>query len=112
MCMLRQGCSLSMFHSTCKNCMGVLGWVDWACPISYACLLILSPGVLRSTLFHIWCKLNLPIFLLRVGLLTLIYIDSLIVLVMSWPPPYYLKVVLWSGMACIVTMVMYRERFL
>ena len=35
------------------------------------CPFILSPGVLRITLSHICCKLNLPIFLLSVGLLTL-----------------------------------------
>ena len=26
--MLRQGCSLTMLHRTCKNCMGVLGWLN------------------------------------------------------------------------------------
>ena len=26
--MLRQGCSLSMLHRTCENCMGVLGWLS------------------------------------------------------------------------------------
>ena len=74
MCMFRQRCSLSMFHRTFENMHGVLGWVDWACPmggVSCAWLFILSPRVLRSTLSHTWCKLNLPIFLLRVGLLTL-----------------------------------------
>ena len=35
--------------------------------------------MLRSTPSHIWCKLKLPIFLLRVELLTRMYIDSLIV---------------------------------
>ena len=77
--MLRQGCSLSMLHRNCEKVHGVLGWVDWVCPISCTCLFILTPGVLRSTLSHIWCKLNLPICLLRVGLLTLMYIDSLII---------------------------------
>ena len=38
--MLRQWCSLSMLHRTCKNGMGTLGWVDWACPISCTCLFI------------------------------------------------------------------------
>ena len=28
MCMLRQGCSLSMLHRTCEKCMEVLGWVE------------------------------------------------------------------------------------
>ena len=40
--------------------------------IPCVCLFILIHGVLRSTLSHIWCKLNLPIFLLSVGLLTLV----------------------------------------
>ena len=82
--MVRQGCTLSMPIEPAKMCMGVLDWVDWACPISCVCLFILSLGVLRSTLFQICCKLNLPIFLLREGLLTLMYIDSLIVLAVLW----------------------------
>ena len=83
-----------------KNCMGVLCWADLVCPVSCGCLFISSPGVLRSTVSHIWCKLNLLIVLLSVGLLTLMYIDSLIVLAMSWPSlPIILKfscVVVWS----------------
>ena len=43
-------------------------------------LFILRPGVLIETLSHIWCKLNLPTLLFRVGLLTLINMDSLIYL--------------------------------
>ena len=78
MCMLRQGCSLRMLHRTCKKSMGVLGWVDWACPISCTCLFILNSGVSGSTLPYIWCKLSLPIFLLRVGLLTIMYIGKYI----------------------------------
>ena len=80
-----------------KNCMEVLGWMYWACPISCANIFILSPGVLRSTLSYIWCKLNLPIFLLMVGLLTLIYIDSLIVLAMAWPS----LPIIWK-LSCVV----------
>ena len=98
--MLRQGCSLSMLHRTCKKVHGVLGWVDWACPISCACLFILSPGVLRSTLSHIWCKLNCLYFFLSVRLLTLMYTDSLIVAAMTWsslPVSWKLPcVVMWS----------------
>ena len=37
-------------------------------------------GVLIKTLSHIWGKLNLPMLLLRVELLTLINMDSLIYL--------------------------------
>ena len=82
--MLRQGCSLNMLHRTCVKLHGVLGLVDWACPISCAYLFILSPGVLRRTLFHICSKLNFPTFLFSVVLLTLMYIDSLIVLAIPW----------------------------
>ena len=80
MCIFRQGCSLSMLNRTCEkkhgvlgwfNSVGVLGWVDWACPIPCTFPFILSPGVLRRTLSNIWWKLNLPIFLFDVGLLTL-----------------------------------------
>ena len=40
----------------------------------------LRPGVLIKTLSHIWGKLNLPTLLFKVGLLTLINMDSLIYL--------------------------------
>ena len=73
MCMHRQGCSLTMLHRSCKKVHGGIRLGDWACPISCTCLFILSPRVLRNTLSHISYKLNLPIFLLRVGLLTLMY---------------------------------------
>ena len=42
--------------------------------------------LLSKTLSHMWGKLNLPIFLFNVGLLTLINIDSLMVLANSCPP--------------------------
>ena len=40
----------------------------------------LRPEVLIKTLSHIWGKLNLPTLLFKVGLLTLINIDSFIYL--------------------------------
>ena len=40
----------------------------------------LRPGVLIKTLSHIWGRLNLPMLLLSVGLLTLMKMDSLIYL--------------------------------
>ena len=46
----------------------------------------LRPGVLIKTLSHIWGKLNLPTLLFRVGLLTLIKMDSLIYQD-KWCPP-------------------------
>ena len=56
-----------------------------------------------------WGKLNLPIFLFNAGLLTLIKMDSLMFLAKPCPslPPYYLKVILTSRMACIVAVMMY-----
>ena len=55
----------------------------------------LSQGVLIKTLSHIWGKLNFPTLLFRVGLLTLINMDSLIYLD-KWCPslPIILKL-LW-----------------
>ena len=90
--------------------MGVLGWVDWAYPISCACLFILSQGVLQSTLSHIWCKLNLPLFLLRVGLLTLMYIDSLIIWQCHGPISLLFGSFAVWWYAYTVTVVMYRGR--
>ena len=85
--MLRPRCGLGMLHGTCEIVHGVLGRGNWECPIWCVlcrCPLILSPGLLRSTLSHIWCKLNLAMFLFSVGLLTLMHMDSLIVLAMLW----------------------------
>ena len=87
MCMLRQGCSVSMIHRICGKLHGVLGWLNgvgvlgwfngvgeigWvfgACSIACACPFILRPWVLRKTLSHIWSKLNLPLFLFKLGYL-------------------------------------------
>ena len=52
-----------------------------------------------------WCKLNLPMFLFNVGLLTLIKIDSLIFLA-NHDPPYYLEVIMTGGVACLVAVLM------
>ena len=71
MCMLRIACSIEPV----KIYIRVLGWSDRACPMGgVPCIhpFILSPGVLKSTLSHIWCRMNLPIFLSSVGLFTLI----------------------------------------
>ena len=71
-------------------CECLLVGMDWACPLRdvlCACplsLLILRSGVLYRTLSHIWQRLYLPTFLFSVGLLTLMNIDSLIVLARSW----------------------------
>ena len=52
-------------------------------------------GVLKKTLSHKWLSWNFPIFLLRLGLFTLMKIDSLINLLMSCPSlPIILKLFL------------------
>ena len=60
--------------------IGVLELLESTCPTAYPCLFKLRPGVLSKTLTHMCGKLNLPMFLFNVGLLTLIKIDSLIFL--------------------------------
>ena len=72
------------------KCVDKLGWVKWGmleltCPTACECLFKVRPGVLSKSLSHMWCKLNLPIFLFNVGLLTLIKIDSLMFLAKSCP---------------------------
>ena len=69
-------------------------------------LFYLRPGVLIKTLSHIWGRLNLPILLFRVGLLTLMKMDSLMYLDIWCPPPYYFEVVLVNGMVSLVIVVM------
>ena len=54
--------------------------LELTCPTVCTCLFNLRPGVLSKTLSHMWGKLNLPMFLFNVGLLTLMNIDSLIFL--------------------------------
>ena len=84
MCMLRQGCSLTMLHRTCEKLHGSVTLGGLSMPNIMHMPFFLSPEVLRSILPHMRCKLNLPIYVLSVGLLTLIYIDSLIVLAVPW----------------------------
>ena len=58
----------------------------------------MRPGVLIRTLSHIWGKLNLPTLLFKVGLLTLINMDSLTYLD-KWCPslPIILKLLWFIG---------------
>ena len=56
-----------------------IGWNGMSMPTE-GC----SVHVLNRTLSHIWWRLYLPTFLLSVWLLTLMYIDSLIVLARPW----------------------------
>ena len=58
--------------------------MELTCPNTCTCLFKLRPGVLSKTLSHMWGKLNLPMFLFNVGLLTLIKMDSLIFLVFQF----------------------------
>ena len=59
-------------------------------------------GVLKRTLSHKWLSWKLPIFLFRVGFITLMKIDSLINLMMSCPSlPIILKLSLLSW--CLVS---------
>ena len=70
-------------------------------------LFSLRPGVLIKTLSHIWGRLNLPILLLRVGLLTLIKMDSMIYLDQMVPlPPYYFEVVVVNRVFGLVVVMM------
>ena len=39
---------MSKLHSTCENVHGVLGWVDWACSISCACLFPFKPRGIKK----------------------------------------------------------------
>ena len=55
----------------------MLGLLELTCTTVCTSLLTLRPGVLSKTLSHMWGKLNLPMFLFNVGLLTLINTDSL-----------------------------------
>ena len=77
-----------------QNCMGILGWfmfvgmlgwLELACPTASTCLYKERPCVWSKTLSHMWGKLNLPIFLFNVGLLTLINMGSLMFLAKPCP---------------------------
>ena len=59
--------------------------LELACPNACACLFKVRPCVLSKTLSHMTGKLNLPILLFNVGLLTLIKIDSLMFLAKPCP---------------------------
>ena len=57
--------------------------------------------MLNRTLSHIRWRLYLPTFLLSVGLLTLMYIDSWIVLARPWSPPYSVEVLRVGALSCL-----------
>ena len=67
------------------KCVGMLGWLELAFPTAGTCLFKVRPGVLHKTLSCMWGKLNFPIFLFKVGLFTLINMDSLIFLAKPCP---------------------------
>ena len=62
-----------------------MGVLELTCPTVCACLFNLRPGVLSKSPSHMWGKLNLPMFLFNVGLLTLMNMDSLIFLAKLCP---------------------------
>ena len=69
-------------------------------------LFILSFEMLNRTSSHMWGRWYLPIFLFRVGLLTLMYIDSFISLIRGLVlPPHYTEILHCSSMTCGVEMV-------
>ena len=74
---------------------GVLELLELTCPTVCRCLLTLRPGVVNKTLSHMWGKLNLPMFLFSVGLLTLMNIDSLIFLAKLCPSLPIIWKLLW-----------------
>ena len=68
------------------------GAVTYIVTMGYVAHSLVEPGVLNKTLSHIWLNWNLPVFLFRVGLFTLMKIDSFINLVKSYPSlPMILK---------------------
>ena len=87
--------------------------------LNYVCVLVcweepnLSPGVLKRTLSHIWLRLYLPMFWFKVGLFTLMKMDSLMVLASLWSSlPMMLRLVsvvlcpvcficAWMGEGCL-----------
>ena len=73
-----------MLHRTCEKLHGSVRLGGLSMPNVMCMPFYFKPRVLIRTLSHLWCKLNLPIVLFSMGLLTLIYIDSLIVLAMPW----------------------------
>ena len=71
--MSRQLCSLNMLHRTCENMHGRVGLGGLSMPNGWCILhmpIYFKPWSIKSTLFHVWCRLHLTIFLLAVGLLT------------------------------------------
>ena len=92
----------SRFYAHAQNLWGtVKGWwhylnlggswndlievLESSCPTACAYIFKLRPGVLSKTLSPMWGKLNLPMFLSNVGLLTPIKIDYLIFLAKPCP---------------------------
>ena len=59
---------------------GYVRLVGISMPNCLGMLFKVTPEVLSKILFHIWSKLNLPIFLFKVGLFILIKMDSLMFL--------------------------------
>ena len=91
----------------------MVGWLGLACMTTWACLFQVRPGVLSKTLSPMWVKLNLPIFLFKMGLFTLINIDSLIFLAKLCPSlPIIWKFCWVVGWPMLLLWVMYGGRIL
>ena len=95
---------------TCENLWGELGWpkcldklgwvklgvLELACPTVCTCFFKVRPGVSSKTLSHMFGKLNLPIFLFNMELLTPIKIDSLMFLAKPCPSLPIIWKLSWS----------------
>ena len=93
------GCQHACMHMLYLEVLACLLMGVCTCPL---CLFLQSVGVLSRTLFHMWCKLYFPMFLLSLGLLPLMSMDSLIDLAKPCSSlPIMLKLsglVLWPAM--------------
>ena len=68
--MFRQGCSLSVLHGYCEKVYGGVRLAALGMPNILCMPFYFKPWGIKDS-SYIWCELKLPIFLLRVGLLTL-----------------------------------------
>ena len=92
------------------KCVGMIGWLELALPTNGTRLFNVRPRVLSKTLSHMWGKLNLPIFLFKVGLSTLINMDFLIFLANPCPPSQLFgSFVEWRGDLCCCYDDVYRR---
>ena len=103
MCMLRQGCSLSMLHRTCKNMHGGVRLCGLGMPNILHMPFYFKPRGIKKYSIPMWCKLNLPIFLLKSWIVGS-NVDGFFNCSGNAMvhPPYYLEVVLCGGATVVV----------